>query len=238
MRDAHTAGAIGHRHGDLYRVMVSRLICWIAAHAAGHPEAEPRYALHSRAFLEAGYLSAEMDVAVARGDMLRWDGALEEAAARYAHALRVAAEGEARADGGPFLGAALCERAVGRPERALDLLDAARAQLTDGGPCGVALVDLYEAWAQSSAGRPVDHEAAKRGAATLEQAGYLDRDVLSAYAGLAAAGVATDVLQAPHARALATLDRFRRREAPRGPMPLFPDTDHGWAEVDQERGAT
>jgi len=238
MRDAYAAGAIGHRHGDAYRVMISRLLYWIAAHAAGHPEAEPHYAEHSQAFLKAGYLSAEMDAAVAWGDMLRRDGDLDEAADRYAHALRVAAEGEARADVGPFLGAALCERAIGRPERALDLLGAARAQLTDGGPSWVALVDLYEAWARSDAGRAVDHDAARRAAATLEQAGYLDRDVLSAFAGLAAAGVAADALEATHARGLATIEAFRRAEASRGPMPDYPDTDDGWALADQERAAT
>lgn len=225
MREAWMAGQSGFARQDAYRVMVSRLVYWIAAHQAGHPEAEARYARHSRAFLDAGYLSAEMDAAMAWGDMLRRDGRLEQAAERYAHALRVASEGEARADAGPFLGSALCERALGRPERALELLRAARLQLNDAGPSWEALIDLYEAHALLDLGGPMDVDRVVGAIRALDGSGYLDPDVLVTWAALRDGGIAPDVLGDALDRGRARIERFRAADAARGPMPQLSDDD-------------
>lgn len=225
MRAAHEAGRLGRERGSGYRVMVSRLLYWIAAHAAGHPDAEARYRHHSQRFLEAGYLSAEMDAAMSWGDMLRRDGRLEEAAERYGHALRVASEGEARADVGPFIGAALCERALGRPARALELLGAARVQLGDAGDSWSALIDLYEAWCRLEAGKAPSDEVVRSAVDTFSETGFLDADVLQAMGALRDAGIAVDRLTTAHAEGVARIEGFRKRDEALGPMPDYPEED-------------
>ncbi|MCA9573145.1 MAG: hypothetical protein KC656_35160, partial [Myxococcales bacterium] len=125
MRLAHRAAVLADASGkSLHARLASRLLYWVGATHTDHPEAEVQYASWGRRFLDAGFHSAAMDVAVVKGDVARRRGFPERARPVYAEGLRIASEGEARADLGPWFGAALCERDLGNPERALELLEA------------------------------------------------------------------------------------------------------------------
>lgn len=160
------------------------LTFWVAAGHAGVPGAREGYRRLGDAFLQAGYLSAEMDVMAFKADLARWDGDPKGARTLYAEALAIASRGEARADVGPFLGAALAELDLGEVGRARDLLGAARSQLGDTGPTWEALITLFGARADLLDGRPLAIPDLELALQTLEQTGYLDTDILDTLACL------------------------------------------------------
>ena len=192
---------------------------WIGAHLIGHPGARSAYARESRRFLDAGYLSAEMDVACMNGDIARREGDLDAAREHFDNALRIAAKGTSRADAWPYLGAALTASDSGRLRRAEALYEACRSQIVGSGPSWHALVELHDQHRRQRAQEPVDPAVVAASIATLQDAEYLYPDLFPAYRDLAREDATRDVAGPALEQATALLRSFRERDRARGPMP-------------------
>lgn len=180
----------------------------IAMRHLGDPGAIAHFEAARRGLHDAGYHSADGDLARALADAHRFQGDLHGALHHYRHAVELAAQGEARSDASFELGLAICLGELGELDEAHARMVALGTELAAQGRTWKALTDLFRITVEAERGDAVDVNALEAAATTLADVGYRDPDIVRHARRLAMREEAADV-----ARRLAEIGASLREDA-------------------------